>query len=181
MEDLLKLLAKLGVWGVFFGVCYGFARRYFHDLYKQPDKGRWIARLRHDGFARRYREMLAAALDQLDRRLSPEADPTPGAPKAEVSRAWSHGLLDKCPLLAVAYPILSVLIWWAATGEPGRIGDLTVIEAQHAVPGRLAAIGALALSAPVFLLWQVAALFGRPALDALLRLFEAFARGIGAV
>lgn len=117
MSDFIfATLEALAGWGLFFGLCYAVSWRYFHDLHAQPDKRRGIARLRHDGFARRYRDLLAAALDQLDRRLSPDADPTPGAPKTEVSRAWSRGLLDKCLLLAVAYPILSVLIWWAATG-----------------------------------------------------------------
>jgi len=138
-------LRTFGIGGALLAAAVAVAWWFFHDLHKQQGKGWWIALLRHDGLARRYRALMAAALDRLDARLSPGWNATPGAPKTEAARAWSHGLLNLCLLLAVAYPILSLLIQWALSGEAGRIGPLVVLPAEPGWLRRAAAISAVAL------------------------------------
>ena len=146
MERLIgDTLRTFGVGGALLAAAFAVFWWFFSDLHKQQGKGRWIALLRHDGLARRYRALMAAALDRLDARLSPGWDATPGAPKTEAARAWSHGLLNLCLLLAVAYPILSLLVQWALSGEAGRIGPLVVLAAEPERLSRAAVISAVAL------------------------------------
>ena len=146
MERLIgDTLRTFGIGGALLAAAFVVAWWFFHDLHKQQGKGWWIALLRHDGLARRYRALMAAALDRLDARLSPGWDAAPDAPKTEAARAWSHGLLNLCLLLAVAYPILSLLVQWALSGEAGRIGPLIVLSAEPERLMRAAAIGAVAL------------------------------------
>ena len=146
MERLIgDTLRTFGVGGALLAAAFAVFWWFFSDLHKQQGKGRWIALLRHDGFARRYRALMAAALDRIDARLSPGWDATPDAPKTEAARAWSHGLLNLCLLLAVAYPILSLLVYWALSGEAGRIGPLVVLPAEQERLNRVMVIGAVAL------------------------------------
>ena len=146
MERLIgDTLRTFGIGGALLAAAVAVAWWFFHDLHKQQGKGWWIALLRHDGLARRYRALMAAALDRLDARLSPGWDAAPDAPKTEAARAWSHGLLNLCLLLAVAYPILSLLIQWALSGEAGRIGPLVVLAAEPEWLNRAAAISATVL------------------------------------
>ncbi len=74
--------------------------RLFWGINKDDGRGRWVAWLKHDTFARRYRELLDTALNWIDRLLSPEY---PNAStdhdtnsKIERGRAWSWRLLDLC-------------------------------------------------------------------------------------
>lgn len=105
-------------------------------------RGWWIARLRHDGFRRRYREFLAAALDWFDRRLSPDWPEDADAAKTEPGRAWSHGLLNWCLLLAFVYPVMSIGFQWSLTGEAAGIGTSVLLEAAEGVT-RLAISGGI--------------------------------------
>lgn len=150
MERLIvETLRIFGIGGAQLAASFVICWWFFSDLHKQQGRGWWIARLRHDGFGRRYRELMDGALDRLDGRLSPEADESPGAPKTDAARAWSHGLLDLCLLLAVAYPLLSLLAYWAATGEAGRIGPLVALPPEPERWKRAVTVGAVALMATV--------------------------------
>lgn len=67
-------------------------------------------------------------------------------------------------------------------GQNIAAGLASPIEAaQRAASLSFTACAGLAVWAPAMLLWGAIAWFCRPALDALLWLFEGFARGIGAV
>lgn len=125
MDWIIDNLGSLGAWGVVAAGCLAVAGYLFGDLHRQAGRGWWVANLRHDAFGRRYRALLLAALDWLDARLTLEEEMA--SPRA---RAWSHGLLELCLLLAVAYPILSVIVDWAVTGDAGRIASLEVIPAE---------------------------------------------------
>ena len=132
----LEFLKELGVWGSLAFVLIAVSLRLFWGINKDDGRGRWVAWLKHDTFARRYRELLDTALNLIDRLLSPEY---PNAStdhdtnsKIERGRAWSWRLLDLSFLLAVAYPILAIFLNWAVTGDSGRIGAVEVLSAQPA-------------------------------------------------
>lgn len=148
MGILVAFIQSLGGWATGFALVFAVVWWVLKDLPGNPaDRGWWVAKLRHDSFSRRYRETLAATLDWLDARLSPGFPDDPALPKTEVARAWSTPLLDLCLLLAVAYPLLSLIVVWAATGESGRVGPegsgLTALPAAGRVWERVAAIGTL--------------------------------------
>ena len=144
MGTLVAFIQSLGGWATGFALVFAVVWWVLKDLPgNAADRGWWVAKLRHDSFSRRYRETLAAALDWLDARLSPGFPDDPALAKTEVSRAWSAPLLALCLLLAVAYPVLSLIVVWAATGESGRVGGLTALPAEGRVWVRVAAIGGL--------------------------------------
>ncbi|WP_290737325.1 hypothetical protein [Amaricoccus sp.] len=92
----LGFLQAFGWWGSFLLALIALSLRLFWGINKDEGRGRWIAWLRHDTFARRYREMLNAGLDRVDRLLSPDFPRLPtdrrNNPKTELSRAWSAPL-----------------------------------------------------------------------------------------
>lgn len=66
--------------------------------------------------------------------------------------ALTWRILDLAMLLAVAYPILSMVFWWIANGRDGRLGTAIVLPAAPFFPARAATIWLLAL---VVLSWIV--------------------------
>jgi hypothetical protein len=131
----LGFLKELGGWGIFLFILIAVSLRIFWGVNKDESRGRWVARLRHDGFARRYKALLAAALDWLDRRLSPDFPVDAELPKIEPARAWSWRLLDLTLLFAVAYPVLGVVVDWAFTGDAARLGGVEAIAAESVWSG----------------------------------------------
>lgn len=118
-----------GPWSLAFVLLFSLMRWRFAELPKNaPARGRWVARLRHDTFSRRYREALAGALDWIDTRLSTGLETHPDAEKTEASRAWSAPLLDLCLMLAVMYPALSLLANWVIDGSAIHFGSLEVLQ-----------------------------------------------------
>lgn len=120
VEDFVKFLKDVGllvpgVWGALLFLCWRIASRLLGDMQKnEAARGRWVAWLRHNTFARRYKALLDAGLNHVDRLLSPNFSRSPtnhtDNRKTEPGRAWSFRLLDICLLLAVAYPVLSFLV-----------------------------------------------------------------------
>jgi len=151
--DFTSFLTGFGPWGVLASVLIGVFFLVFWGTQRgdNPDRGRWVAWLKHDTFARRYRVALDAALNRLDRFLSPEFPDQPtrhgSNPKTERSRAWSWRLLDLCLLYAVVYPILAALVDWAVTGDAGRLGNLEVVAALPDWRSRWPPIAVMALAA----------------------------------
>ena len=97
MSELLGFLIDLGGLAGVFGLVRAFIFWRLSDVPTSASaRGGWVARLRHDSVAGRYREALAAGLDSLDAGLSPEFKREATAPKTEVARAWSPPLLDLC-------------------------------------------------------------------------------------
>jgi hypothetical protein len=140
LGEFLTLYLHYGVWAALLAISGAVSYYLFHGLNKDDGRGRWVAWLRHDTFARRYKALLTAALDRLDRYLAPDFPPDPtdlARPKTEPARAWSVQLLDICLLLAVAYPVLSVLAHWIVTGDARRLGEVEVVPAQDETWRRL--------------------------------------------
>jgi hypothetical protein len=146
----LDFLEALGAWGSFLLVLIALALRLFWGVDRDEGRGRWVSWLQHDTFALRYRRLLDVGLNRLDRGLSPDfrAGRTHARrnSKTEPARAWSVGLLNLCLTLAVAYPLLAVLLDWAVTGDAGRIGGVEVIPAQPEWRGRWLPVALSSLS-----------------------------------
>lgn len=105
------------------------------NLHKQDDRNDWINLLHNDSFAFRYRRLLDAALNRIDRWLSPPPGYSDDITdkyhtKTEPSRAWSYRLLDLSMLLAVVYPVFGLFLDWCITGDARHIGALVVIPAE---------------------------------------------------
>ncbi len=125
---LEKLLAPAGVWGVILLAIGGFYWWYFSDAVSNaPFRKRAIGWLLQDTASRRYRALLLRGLDWLDARLSKyESD----LPKNHRAVAWSLGLLHFNFWLAIAYPMLSLILVWVITGS-GSIGEADLIPADE--------------------------------------------------
>lgn len=124
-------LTPFGLWGGALLALLYLAQHVLQDVNKGEGRGRWVAWLRHDGFARRYRAILNAGLDRIDRHLSPDFPQVPtdhaANRKTEPARAWSAPLLDLCLLLAVAYPVLAVFADWTIRGQAIAVGGRLVL------------------------------------------------------
>jgi hypothetical protein len=144
VDEFLKALV---IWIGFFSAFFGLLRPVFWGVNKDDGRSRYVAWLRHDGFARRYRHLLDAGLNRLDAWLSPEFPLAPTDHKAnrktEPARAWSWRLLDLCLLLAVAYPVLAVLLDWTITGDVRRIGVVEVLPQEPDLWRRMLLVSSL--------------------------------------
>ena len=128
MNKLLELLFGMPWWLVLALGVYGFCFATYRDLYAhEPSRKRWIGYLTQNTWSNRYRKLLGNMLDWVDARLTPEISDQDWKPD-EARAAWSHGLLNLSLLLAVAYPILSVIVYWAVTNRDGGIGSHVLIE-----------------------------------------------------
>jgi hypothetical protein len=118
LAGLGTFLLGLGGWAAAFGLLWGLVFWFLKDLPQHPaDRGWRVARLHHDRSSRRSRETLAAALDWLDARLSPEFPDDPALAKTEAARAWSGPHPTLRLLRAVACPCFM-------GPEPGAPSDL---------------------------------------------------------
>ncbi|MEM1385335.1 MAG: hypothetical protein AAGG06_17045 [Pseudomonadota bacterium] len=102
-----------------------------------------IAFIRRGTWQRWYQRGLGKLLAWTDRRFLTE-DQFETLPAASWQRAWSVRLYDRCLLLAVAYPVLTVLLQWAVWNIDGQIGDLTVLAGGQPWHIRAAALGGIA-------------------------------------
>ena len=41
--------------------------------------------------------------------------------------SWTYGLVDRCLLLGVAYPVLLLFVFWGVSGQDGKLGDVPII------------------------------------------------------
>lgn len=89
------------------------------------DRKKWVGRLYQDQFKGRYRRIMTPLLDRIDVALSADETTRDLGP---YRIAWSHRLLTTSILLAVAYPIATVILQWLS-GAPITFGGETVLEA----------------------------------------------------
>ena len=109
---------------VTFAILAGFSpygKIYENDI----DRKKWVGRLYQDQFKGRYRRIMTPLLDRIDTALSTDETTRNLGPHRV---AWSHRLLIITMLLAVAYPILAVVLQWL-TGAAVTFGGETVLEA----------------------------------------------------
>lgn len=101
MERLIgDTLKTFGIGGALLAATFAVAFWFFNDLHKQQGKGWWIALLRHDGLARRYRSLMAAAPPR------PAPPPGGGKPTVRIRRQTSACL----PVFAPRQPKMSAVI-----------------------------------------------------------------------
>ena len=80
----------------------------FRDTAQNPkDRDRWLKGLRDNSPAEFYRSVMRGGLDWLDTRLS-----SLEAQKGPAQKTWSYGLLNITMVLALAYPILAMMVQW---------------------------------------------------------------------
>jgi len=147
LEKVLSLIVGSPWWLIVGLAVYGVSLRFYGDLWqkKNASHDRWVRHLRRNYWARVYQFRIRRVLNRIDRRLHPGIEPK-GWPSRAVQTAWSGPLLNLCLGLAVAYPIMLLLLQWAVTGEPGRIGTLEVISGGQHWALRTATIGGLAVA-----------------------------------
>jgi len=91
-----------------------------------------------------YHRISTPALNWFWSRLCSPVDDTP-PPWRILRAAFSWRLYDKALLLAVVYPIFSLIGVWIITGADARLGNVIVQAAAGFWPARAAAIGVIAM------------------------------------
>jgi hypothetical protein len=139
-------LGPFGVWMTVAMSVFGFFVWLTKDVCKvQPSWLRLVGHLRSDTPRQFYRATLARFLDWVDPRLSPhEVDLPHDAQRREVKIAWSLLLLNLAIALALAYPIVSLMLRWIVSGQ-GDIAGYAVFPNGVAWWLRAATVGALVL------------------------------------
>lgn len=166
MDVLIQFLLGFGFWSFAFGVVWALSFYLFRDLHESPYRAWWIDRLHGKGLEERYRGLLSALLDRTDEWLSHDA--ASRSPAGEAARAWSAPLLYGCLLLALAYPIFSVILTWTFTGAPGRLGSIVLIAGEGRTWVR--ALMTLGLAAALVAGWRLGRAVGAGPTFALLAL-----------
>ncbi|MFT4794620.1 MAG: hypothetical protein ACJAVR_001548 [Paracoccaceae bacterium] len=113
-----------------FGILFGLLNWLRTDTPKsETDRRAVIASLRQDRLGARYKALLTRTLDALDAKLSAEERADGAAPRA-LATAWSFGLLNLSLSLALAYPILGLLLNWGLFNNGALGGDVVIPEAE---------------------------------------------------
>lgn len=128
LQQVLEFFFGVQWWIYTAAGAYGVFWLLLKDCYKKNSTSwkRINGWLIQDTWGKRYRDLLSGILDRVDRFLTPEIAEEGWKPQVNRS-AWSFGLLNLSLLLAIVYPILSMLVIWIANGEPGKIGSLELL------------------------------------------------------
>src|SRR3954454_15977730 len=163
--DLFKMLGSpFGLIGTIaltaFGIAHHFAAA---DLKNAAGRERLRNALLAGGHWRRlYIQLLTPALDRLDRFLG-DADkaafslPSPFGNR-EAHPYWTGWSFDRCALLALVYPLLSLFVVWVWTGESGPIAEW--LGMKHGAVWWSRLIGMAATVIMGFALWRSLRLSG---------------------
>jgi hypothetical protein len=150
MNPLATLISLQWQYGtvvfVLAAAAFGFAWSYYESVLKEPgpDRDRLLDRLGKGGGPRAfYIDQMTAMLNRIDAWLGDS-----GQARGWVARAfglssappcWTAQLFDTCAVLAVAYPVASLLVTWLLAGTAGPVGDLIGLPAEADWRVRLAA------------------------------------------
>ena len=121
----------------FFAPAFALAYWWIGGLWDRPERKDVVVWLKHDRSRYLYRHLIERALDTVSgflgrrevrvRHSGPwNFDQTEYEILNRNRLAWSWGLLDFALLIAVAYPVFSMMGQWAVVGE-GKIGSLTIL------------------------------------------------------
>ena len=94
--------------------------------------------------ANTYKLLLSGVLNRIDRWFLSTEDHK-NLPQTHWRRAWNVKLYDRVLLLAVIYPLTTLYVQWAMTGQEGRLGSLPLLPAGVEWYWRAATTGALML------------------------------------
>src|SRR3954452_8650574 len=167
--DLVKMLGSpLGLIGTIALAAGGLAHHFATaELKNAAGRDRLRTALQAGGYWRRlYIHLLTPALDRLDRFLG-DADkaafslPSPFGNR-EAHPYWTGWSFDRCALLALVYPLLSLFFVWVWTGESGPIAEW--LGMKHGAPGWYRAVSAMYIVVIIFAVQQSQRTSGRHAL-----------------
>ena len=141
MNPIAALLAAQSVYlalvFVLAAIVFGFAWNYYEAVLKDGgrDRDRLLDRLARGGGPRIfYIDLMTALLDRVDALLGDA-----GQGQRWVARlfglntarpCWTGRSFDTCALLAVVYPLASLIATWLLVGDAGPIGDLFGLREQ---------------------------------------------------
>lgn len=158
--ELFKFVFNGWIWGLA-ALLSGALMQFLNGALGKEKNRRQLDRLvRERRWATIYGELMGAALDRVDAWLTPAKGPSPEAIAVEARRAWSWPLLDVSLRLAVAYPIVTLIVAWVLLGHDGKLGDLVVLPATD-LWLRATLLAALALSAWLVYLSRLSAARGK--------------------
>lgn len=141
MNPLAALIALQSAYGaivfVLAATAFGFAWHYYEAVLREegPDRNELVQRLSRGGGPRSfYIDQMTALLDRVDVLLGDA-----GQEQTLIARiiglrharpCWTVRSFDTCALLAVMYPLLSLVLTWTFAGDAGPIGDLLGLRPQ---------------------------------------------------
>jgi hypothetical protein len=167
-EIIAKFIEALGspLWLIgMFALAAGALAHHFAaaDLEDSGGRAKLREALEAGGELRRlYIRLLTPALDRLD-RIFGDADkasfslPSPFGNR-EAHPYWTAWSFDRCALLALAYPLLSLFVVWVWTGESGPIAQW--LGMKHGAAWRERLVAAAAIIIISFMLWRSMRLSG---------------------
>lgn len=153
MGFLPHILHWAGPWGAIYAAAIALFWLIYGKIWdEEKPRQQWIGGLYTDNRSRRYKLLLTYWLDAFDailgrRETAVRRITDPQARDEAFARnraAWSWGLLDFTLLLAIAYPLVALVVQWAVTGTDGRIGTLIFLPAEPQWWRRYVAVGGLA-------------------------------------
>ncbi|MEO1222099.1 MAG: hypothetical protein AAFY42_12220 [Pseudomonadota bacterium] len=144
LTDPAAAIVELGIVGLLAVVIFGVVFWFCSNLKDSPrTRALFETWLTHDTVGTAYRSLLRVGLNWLDERLCSEAERE--LPVTDGRRAWSTRLLSVMLVLALAYPILSLLIRWTFANS-GMVGGLPVLPPDDRDWLRYATLGLIVLS-----------------------------------
>jgi hypothetical protein len=129
LPGLIQLFTSFWLWSVVGLLSLAFSWLVNDALGKKLNRRQLSRLLRRRRYAVLYHELLQAALARVDGWLTPAIGPSPEAREAEGRRAWSWPLADLSLRLALAYPLLTLIIAWSVLGTDGKVGSLVILPA----------------------------------------------------
>lgn len=129
LVEIMKAFTSSWLWTVVFILTGAFMWLLNGALAKNLNRHQLDRLLDRRRYAVLYHELLEASLARVDRWLTPAIGPTDQAREAEGRRPWSWPLFDFSLRLALAYPLLSLIVAWGWLGTDGRLGSFVVLPA----------------------------------------------------
>lgn len=129
LMEIIKAFTSGWLWTVVLAITAAFMWALNDALGKQLNRDQLDRLLDGRRYAVLYHGLLQTALARVDRWLTPRIGPSDEAREAEGRRAWSWPLLDLSLRLAVAYPLLTLVVAWSVLGTDGKLGSLVVLPA----------------------------------------------------
>lgn len=160
--DLARTLSQWEIWlgaGLFSTVFYWVHHVFFvgqqDAILNAEDRRALIDKLKSGSLGINYSRRIHAMLDAAERWLEGPRDNAMDSQRAYVSRAWSAGLLMIMLALAVAYPVISVIVQWLFSNQPVALGEVVIAEPAQAIwPKLLVVVSILIAPVGAWLLWR---------------------------
>ncbi|MGB0505906.1 MAG: hypothetical protein ACPGGK_06885, partial [Pikeienuella sp.] len=148
MDILLEFIQNLGWWGALLVGLFGYWMWVLSGLHEEGNaaRDRWVGILRADP-RQRYQRVVMRGMDWIDRKLTPEAfgDDRVREP-GDWRSAFSFSLLNITLVLALLYPVLSLMVQWVIKGTDASVGGEIIVPAEPTEFRRYLAFGEISFS-----------------------------------